>query len=464
MSLINDALKDLDERASTQIESRTSASAEPAKTKVLEKTFLSRRNIFLSFGLATSFCFIVGFHFSTLIEGTDQGEHEADVKPRTELPVAASDTNATTTLSTVVEASEKAELAEPVAETPSAAPINPVTVSANEVNADAFNRLLILAQNALENDRLSSPAKNNAVYYFRKILELDKSNKLAVSGLESVNKRYLTLIDAAYEQADYKRVSVLSERALSLVDGDIKEELQSKLLAYLEPSQPTTSRGATAASRTNLSNTQAATEIKIAPSAEQLERARLEEYSLQMSKGLHAKALAYLQLGLQKPSASSATVETVLKHHIQFKQYDELAKFLSEREALSEQWPYAKAKLILHTQGEEEAHSYLSHTYEQKPLDEDARALFAGMLNQRQEYQLSSKLYKELVALNPRESVYWLGLALAEENLGRDSQAYKAYSESLNLGAQNAQVVDFIQSRMKALRSSAGQNLELSQW
>lgn len=58
------------------------------------------------------------------------------------------------------------------------------------------------AELAFTKDRLSVPANDNAVMYYREILKLDANNQEALDGLKSVSKRYRKLAIVAHENGN----------------------------------------------------------------------------------------------------------------------------------------------------------------------------------------------------------------------------------------------------------------------
>ena len=71
--------------------------------------------------------------------------------------------------------------------------------------AAEISRMLNLAEQRLQDDRLSTPARDNAAHYFRRVLQSNPDNEQARSGLERIGSRYDVLIRSALEDGALSR-------------------------------------------------------------------------------------------------------------------------------------------------------------------------------------------------------------------------------------------------------------------
>ena len=69
------------------------------------------------------------------------------------------------------------------------------------------------AKLALDDNRLMSPANDNAYDRYRKVLDLDPKNAKAREGLRAVASRYLGLADAAQSKGDLGQAREFLARA-----------------------------------------------------------------------------------------------------------------------------------------------------------------------------------------------------------------------------------------------------------
>lgn len=89
-------------------------------------------------------------------------------------------------------------------------------------NAAAFARTMMLAdilyaaRTAYENNRLMSPAGDNAYDRFIEVLQLDPGNEVAMQGIRDIVQRYIDLADGATALGKFSDAAGLLGRAASL--------------------------------------------------------------------------------------------------------------------------------------------------------------------------------------------------------------------------------------------------------
>lgn len=81
-------------------------------------------------------------------------------------------------------------------------------------------RLIALAETALEKDRLLIPAHDNAFEYYRQILDLEPGNAIAEDGLDRIVKRYQELAQQAASDGDWDEAQRFLGRGLRVRPGD----------------------------------------------------------------------------------------------------------------------------------------------------------------------------------------------------------------------------------------------------
>jgi len=74
-----------------------------------------------------------------------------------------------------------------------------------EADAKKLVEVLAEAQLAISENRLGAPEKNNAVYYYQSALNLDENNTTAKNGLDTVAKKYITIIDNAIKKNKFQK-------------------------------------------------------------------------------------------------------------------------------------------------------------------------------------------------------------------------------------------------------------------
>lgn len=74
-----------------------------------------------------------------------------------------------------------------------------------EADAKKIEEALAKAETAVSENRLGTPDKNNAVYYYQSVLKLDDANAIAKQGIETVANKYRTLIDRSIASNKFQR-------------------------------------------------------------------------------------------------------------------------------------------------------------------------------------------------------------------------------------------------------------------
>jgi MSHA biogenesis protein MshN len=75
----------------------------------------------------------------------------------------------------------------------------------------------------------------------------------------------------------------------------------------------------------------------------------------------------------------------------------------------------------------------------------------AGLAQQLKQIKLAKSDYQSLTNIEPTNAKWWLGLAIAEDQLGDTNLAVQAYNKAHSLDQLDSSVSDFIQQRISAL-------------
>lgn len=81
----------------------------------------------------------------------------------------------------------------------------------------------------------------------------------------------------------------------------------------------------------------------------------------------------------------------------------------------------------------------------------DYFALIAALYQQQGESGLAANLYEKLLSLQSNNAVWWVGLGVALENLGKSSQALEAYARAANSDDINPTLRAFVESKIPSL-------------
>lgn len=110
------------------------------------------------------------------------------------------------------------------------------------------------------------------------------------------------------------------------------------------------------------------------------------------------------------------------------------------------------ARLLLNDQRQGEALDLL----QAEPLpgishDVEYHALLAALLREAGQFSAASSVYGQLVQVRPEVALWWMGLAISLEQSGSLEQARYAYQQALNLPGLQADLQNYIQSRLQTL-------------
>lgn len=87
------------------------------------------------------------------------------------------------------------------------------------------------------------------------------------------------------------------------------------------------------------------------------------------------------------------------------------------------------------------------------PVNADLLVLRGALASELEEHQLASTTYETLTAWRPHEGRWWLGLALAREQLQLPEQALQAFLRALNDPSLTASTREFIHQRVEELNN-----------
>ncbi len=74
-----------------------------------------------------------------------------------------------------------------------------------EVSQDVINALIWLGNKSLEEYKLTYPDKDNAYYYFSRLLRIDPDNENAIKGIKEIAERYVILAERAFTNKDHEK-------------------------------------------------------------------------------------------------------------------------------------------------------------------------------------------------------------------------------------------------------------------
>ncbi|NIV75927.1 MAG: protein kinase [Gammaproteobacteria bacterium] len=103
-------------------------------------------------------------------------------------------------------------------------------------------RLMVLAEEAMSDLRLTIPPGDNAAYYYRRVLDLDPSNARARQGLRDIAREYALLAEEQITASDYAAARGYVERGLEVLPENeqllrLRADLEALVAAEAEATE-----------------------------------------------------------------------------------------------------------------------------------------------------------------------------------------------------------------------------------
>lgn len=516
MSLLNSMLNDLD--------ARTPSQADPTQLNYSSKndsetSSFNRKTIILV--CVICFCSVLAAQvFYRLTPAAEPSRatlaaENMSTKNTSEIPVVEKELpSVSSNVTNVSERSEVSELSELMAVEPQADTIAEASQSLE------LTRLLALAELAVEKNRLTLPAENNARYFFLKVLaQADAGSaefRAAQAGMDRVEAAYIRLVESAIARRDYTRakrfVARLDELQLGRADlarleSEIVEgEAQLQALAYsrglgesasLSPSLNKNAEQVATASSIASSSPASPPAFPQAPAPASasvsaftssnpvVEAATGTEVKLDVNVSLISRDKT---LAAKSPRLGGRNSMPLEREMLQF--LDAYPNALHTRLALFEyyldaglineaKWlltktssadvntiTYLKAKLLVVGGEYPAALNELSVAVARDDLAPvlqiRIQALAAALSQQTGDHLSAFQLYRSLLVQQQNNSTYWLGLAVSARQLGEGAAAKQGFSRVLGLSDQPENILAYAKSELVKLRSE--EQMEISQW
>lgn len=115
--------------------------------------------------------------------------------------------------------------------------------------------------------------------------------------------------------------------------------------------------------------------------------------------------------------------------------------------------PFLKlqARILINQGALQNALNLLQTTQPLMTEDPDYYGFIATLYQRLNQPALAVKLYEQLVAIQPEQAIWWLGLGIAMENLGKKNAAVDAYAKANSLGELSPSLRAFVENRVHTL-------------
>ncbi len=472
MSLINQALVDLEKRRDGGIES------EELKPIYAAPSHEDARQVSYRWlkGLST-ITFIVLVFAAGMIFSTEYRSTELDAKsPK----IVATDT--------VVEGPETDEEIDTfVTETEPDILVRPTTILNNEhektlasvefkfseseqLSRD-LTKFIALTRQAIADNRLSLPSEANALYYANKALEIDPGKEEALSLLGDIRSSYVKQLSEAIDTGDLERSRFLLSRAKYFELSDTEKSSYESRIAksaarnaqpkIIGGDSPTQQSGYGSREK-KIDRLKDVGESWVSESGKSKDQNAVAWAKMEIEEGNANIAVQYLREFLQdNPTADKSRV-FLFDYFLKKNRVDDASFLTSGLEPDHMAYPYFSARLAVLAGNIGRAIDLLRERVPNEAIALQHNGLLAALFQQEKKHVDAQKLYKKLLTDSPQNVSFLLGYAISSDATGNTNDAIAAYQGVLKYGHKNQKVIDFVSSRLSSLRPD--QRMEASGW
>lgn len=489
MSLINDALRDLEERRPPSKPFTSAAvSQERGEDVVTQHSSTSKTKFFVAGATITAVC------LSAYWAGLSSGERGPVVQNQPQSLTAKPSQNLPQTLAqnTVPSSLPPTEAVVDVVKQASALPVKDDASGdvqldhvqnqyAANTKTSRVDELTVLVEAAIKKNRLSVPVSANALYYLGEILKIDANNAYAQAKKVDVKNIFVAQLEASLQKKNDERFNTLISRASifglsELEQQGLRERFdKQKIVIALANTRDVPKLEVKAVDK------QANRAVQVNTSEEQ-DRAWVKEAALSKAK----KELDGIRAGLNM----NGNVDSVSQLTSFIGKYPELVEAqillfdyalriddLAQAQALAGGADagnfarnYMNAKLAHRFHGVEKAIVILESNAIDPRIYEQQGAYLAALYHKVKRYSDAKRVFMKLVKIDNGNPQYVLGFALATDALGERHEAFQAYTKLLRVGHPQESVIRFAEQRAQILKpnmsseNSADSLAEANQW
>ncbi len=477
MSLINDALKDLDAR---QVGETAQPQVTAEKNTVFKGNYTPLLFAFLLFAAAAV------FYLGTLNRGdgsADSGQdslvHDNNSHQQTEpLPTAHGEKTPVAIL---------AEAAKENVDNPKgqAVSLNGATGMSDQpsdlsspVDMQQTNKQSELeywlqqAELAFSRNRLTLPEKQSAWYFYQKILEQDADVTAARQGVEKIQLRYEQLLNSAVAENNIERLSHLLSRVdrVQLQLGNV-DTYRNQLLSLKQAADRALAREAPADESRNLGVAALKPSVNIAKTLPTQDRELASQQTRAYNAGQQIAAREKLEGFVSVHPNAVQSLLALFDIHLRENANAKAASLQAKTFRGSVLHDYLGARLLVVQQKFQAAQSILaSHPYSElqslfhagqmeQNLFERYNGLLAALYQQHKQHLLAAERYQMLVGVDVKNTQYWMGYAISSDSLGHKKNALRAYEQVLKIGDTSEQMVTYASARLQVLSKELQQTI-----
>lgn len=446
MSLINDALRDLDARDSLAL-GQPSNTEKPAPSSAEERAYVKAKRR----AMAWPHQFFAGVLLCSAVSAAIY------LLPHNETEKVSVNAGLSNLALTQVPKIDQALTSVP-------APSVEFPTQKKPPLAGNVEKYLALAEAAIVHNQLSVPLNANAIYYLHAVLGLDPDNLRAKENLLKIKQLYIQQVEYAIDRKNIARAKVLVGRGnnFGLSNAELKayHDKISSVEFTLADAAPLLPEIQKKTHNENLSEVAKPSWIKVTSASEDLRY--MTKLKHRIANGDMNAVLADLEI-YSENSPQSLNAKIFL-----FELYVEKSDFASAQFLLSAlpnghiASAYFSAQLLNHFKGPEQAILVLESSPPDRLMREKQWSYLAALYQKEKHYQKAQNLYTALLRIDETHPQYLLGFAIAADVRGERFRSLQAYKKLLFSGHANVKVQRFVEQRVKTL--SAQEQTEASAW
>ncbi|MFL0802096.1 MAG: hypothetical protein K6L81_00115 [Agarilytica sp.] len=358
---------------------------------------------------------------------------------------------------------------------------------------DKIRVYLDKADVAIKRNRLSVPAKGNALFFLAKVRELDPENSRAGAMYRDIQSSYLNQINLALENHHFHRAEKLISRSgvfgfnelemesyqsrlsqkieLNRVAGDSMAERDIAEGNILPASVAMSSKGeldpeykaADILSEAPLPIDNREKKRWVTATSESEDLHYVNQIKVRINSGEEKQAIAELA-GRVKQNTKVLNSEIFLfDYYIGHSEFDKAQNLLNSLDSNHVAADYFNAQLTHHFHGPARAISILESSafvdetrtaVLNRHLGEKQSAFLAALYQKAEEYKKAQAIYARLLREDQHNIQYTLGFALAADADGDRFSALTAYRKISASGYQNESVLGFVKKRISILEAN----------
>ncbi len=361
----------------------------------------------------------------------------------------------------------------------------PASVQALTTREATIAFYLEQADSAIARNRLSVPSKGNALFFLSKVIALDPENIRAGSMYKDIQRSYLGQIASALDNHHFRRAETLLSRSDTFGFSALAlEAYQTRLSQAVEHNRVIADRViengypggvkplsvdqnaevdmgsiTSADTETTLPNANAVQRkwVTVTSESEDL------HYVNQIKERIHSgdeQAIEALATRVKQNVNALHSEMLLFEYYLGRSEFDKAQKLLNSLDIKHIASDYFNAQLTHHFHGPVRAISILESSNvadiqgANQQLRERQTAFLAALYQKTENYKKAQSLYASLLREDQHNIQYTLGFALAADADGDRYSALTAYRKISASGYQNDSVVKFVEKRISVLEAN----------